>query len=122
MPCASRHEKNASRASQQMARALRLGASKAPSEEGLGALGGVEVGAVEKRPIVGFGGGGGARRGGSKGEGEVGRGAGWLVWERDGDVGWKWDRFKVVGRWCGLNEMLWLLKLGCRSKFGSRNG
>ena len=53
MLCASRHEKNASRASQQTARALRLGASKAPSAEGLGLLGVVAVeGEVEKRPIV----------------------------------------------------------------------
>ena len=54
MPCVSRQEKNASRADQQMARALRLGASNAPSGEGLGAVGGeAEVeGEGEKRPMV----------------------------------------------------------------------
>ncbi len=54
----SRHSKNASRACQQWARAFRLGASKAPSVEGLGLSTAsaalptaVELGEAERRPI-----------------------------------------------------------------------
>lgn len=93
IPCASRQAKKASRASQQMVRALRLGASKAPSWEGLGTLGGGEVDG-EKRPIVGLGGWGwGVGKGGKDRSGD----GGWVVWERDGDVGWMSDRVEEVG-------------------------
>lgn len=51
----SRHSKNASRACQQWARAFRLGASKAPSVEGLGLstvlLTAAGLGEAERRPI-----------------------------------------------------------------------
>lgn len=51
----SRHSKNASRACQQWARASRLGASKAPSVEGLGLSTALptaaELGEAERRPI-----------------------------------------------------------------------
>ena len=71
----SRQAKKVSRACQHWLRAWRLGASKAPSEEGVGVVG-VGVGAVgaEKRFIVGGGG--------------VGCGVVVVEWEWSGGLGW----------------------------------